>query len=86
MPYYNINLRTKSHIADIIEVDRESVEELRAEVARFVSELLQDHASALWVDQDWQVDVTDDAGMILYVMHLSAYASPLASKSKAGGL
>lgn len=86
MPYYNINLRTKSHIADMIEVDRESVEELRVEVARFVSELLRDHASALWVDQDWQVDVTDDTGMILYVVHLSAYASPLASKSKGGGL
>jgi hypothetical protein len=86
MPYYNINLRTSSHIADMTEVKRESVEDLRIEVARFVSELLRDHATALWVDQDWQVDVTDETGMILYVVHLSAYASPLASKSKAGGL
>jgi hypothetical protein len=86
MPYYNINLRTASHIADMTEVNTESVEELRVEVARFISELLREHATALWIDQDWQVDVTDDKGMILFVVHLSAYASPAASKGKAGGL
>jgi hypothetical protein len=86
MPYYIINLRTRSHIADMAEVDCESTEDLRIEVARFVSELLRDHAVALWVDQDWQVDVTDHTGLILYVVHLSAYASPLASKSNAAGL
>lgn len=81
---YNINLRTKSHIADIMEVDSASVDDLRIEVARFVSEMLRDHALAIWVDQDWQVDVTDERGFILFVLQLSAYASPLAKSAPDG--
>jgi hypothetical protein len=45
---------------------------LRIEMARFVGELLRDHAELIWADEDWQVDVTDGAGLILYVIHVSA--------------
>ena len=41
-------------------------------MARFVGELLKDHSTQIWVDEDWRVDVTDDSGLILFVMHISA--------------
>jgi hypothetical protein len=72
MPTYNINVRTASHIADTTPVERTTLGELRLEMARFVGELLKDHAELIWEDQDWQVDVTDEAGLILYVLNVSA--------------
>jgi hypothetical protein len=72
MPRYHIELRTQSHVATTLDVDREDLTELRVEMARFVGELLKDHSAQIWVDEDWRVDVTDDSGLILFVMHISA--------------
>jgi hypothetical protein len=76
MASYNINIRTESHIADSFRVEKDDLTALRHELARFVGELLKDHAELIWVDEDWQIDVTDEAGLILYVMHISAMQTP----------
>ena len=34
--------------------------------------MLHEHAAQIWEDQDWRVDVTDEAGLIIFVMHISA--------------
>ena len=72
MPNYYINVRTESHISATVSIEKEGHTELRIEVATFVGDLLKDHAEQLWVDEDWQVDVSDEAGLILYVLHVSA--------------
>jgi hypothetical protein len=72
MSHYNINIRTQSHIADSVPVETESLPDLRLEMAKFVGELLRDHAALIWSDQDWQIDVTDASGLILYVINISA--------------
>lgn len=72
MPRYHIQVRTESHVQSALEVDRDDLTKLRIELARFVGELLNDHAEQIWVDEDWRVDVTDDRGLILYVMEIRA--------------
>lgn len=72
MPKYNIELRTENRVWETLTVEKGDHGELRIEVATFVGELLRDHAGQIWVDEDWRVDVTDESGLILYVMHLSA--------------
>ena len=72
MPRYTIQLRTESHVSDALEVHRDDLTALRVELARFVGELLKDHAEQIWADEDWRVDVTDEAGLILYVMEIRA--------------
>jgi hypothetical protein len=72
MATYYLNVRTPSHIAATLEVERDNLTALRIEMARFVGQLLSDHAELIWVDQDWRVDVTDHAGLILYVMEIAA--------------
>jgi hypothetical protein len=72
MPTYRINIRTESHIADTVTVEKENLTDLRLEMATFVGELLRDHAELIWADENWQIDVTDGAGMILYVIHIFA--------------
>jgi hypothetical protein len=81
MSAYRINIRTESHIADSVKVEMENLTDLRVEMARFVGELLQDHAALIWADQDWQVDVTDATGLILYVLHISAADTPATAGS-----
>ncbi|HYW17346.1 MAG TPA: hypothetical protein VE891_14495 [Allosphingosinicella sp.] len=72
MPNFNIELRSADRVWETLEVERDDVAALRVEMARFVGQLLRDHAAQVWEDRDWRVDVTDEAGLILYVMHISA--------------
>jgi hypothetical protein len=72
VPRYYIQLRTESHVREAIDVDRADLTELRIELAKFVGELLKEHAAQIWADEDWRVDVTDEQGLILYVIEISA--------------
>ena len=72
MAKYRLQLRTESAVANAVEIDRDDLTQLRIELARFVGELLKDHAGQIWVDEDWRVDVTDEAGLILFVIQISA--------------
>lgn len=72
MPNYNIELRTADRVWETLAVERDGHDGLRVEMARFVGEMLKDHAQKIWEDQDWRVDVTDEAGLILYVINILA--------------
>ncbi len=72
MARYFINIRTSSRIAGTTEFEAQSLLDLRVEMARFVGEVLKNHAAQLWVDETWQVDVTDAEGLILYVLRVDA--------------
>jgi hypothetical protein len=77
MAQYNIELRTESHVSETLVVEMEDLTALRVEVARFVGEMLRDHAGQIWVDEDWRMDVTDEKGLILYVMQIQAMCAPV---------
>lgn len=72
MPVYNLNIRSETHIADTVTIERDGHLGLRLELARFGGEVLKSHAEQIWSDEDWQIDVSDEAGLILYVMQISA--------------
>jgi hypothetical protein len=72
MAMYYFNIRTDSHVASRTEYETDDLTSLRIELARFVGEVLKDHAELIWQDQRWQVDVTDATDLILYVIHLDA--------------
>jgi hypothetical protein len=69
---YNIELRTEKTVSEALVVESDDHTALRVEVAQFVGQLLKDHAGKIWADEDWRVDVTDERGLILYVMHIAA--------------
>lgn len=72
MPRFHIELRSTSHVASTVEIDRDDLEAVRIEVATFVGELLKDHAGQIWKDEDWQVEATDENGLILFTMNVFA--------------
>ena len=83
MPHFNIELRTESRVADTVSVESDDLTFLRIEVAKFVGELLRDHAQDIWADEDWRVDVTDHTGLILFVLHISAINAAAPKPKKA---
>jgi hypothetical protein len=76
---FNIELRTEKRVWETVPVESADHTALRIEVAQFVGQLLKDHAGKIWSDEDWRIDVTDEAGLILYVMHVAAIQAPAVS-------
>jgi hypothetical protein len=56
-------------------VDLSNLDEARIEAAKRTGGLLQEHAGKLWADEDWQMDVTDVTGLILFVINVHAIKS-----------
>jgi hypothetical protein len=54
----------------------------RVEAAKRIGQLLYDHANQLWVDEDWQMDVTDNRGLILYAIQVSVLRSAATTERK----
>ena len=72
---YHFEVRTETHVMLSEVLDLPKHEDVRIEASRRVGELLKQHAGQLWEDQNWQMDVTDDVGLILFVIHVSAMRS-----------
>lgn len=72
MPFFNFEVRTESHVMLTEGKELANADAAREEAARRVGELLTDHAGRLWVDEVWQMDVTDRDGLILYVVTVTA--------------
>lgn len=75
MPFYNFEVRTPSHVLITQGAELEDSTAARVEAAKRIGALLHDHAGQVWIDQDWQMDVTDESGLILYSICVSAIKS-----------
>jgi hypothetical protein len=79
LPHYHFQIRTETHVLVAERVEMANVEDARLEASRRVGELLKVHAGQIWEDQDWQMQVADDAGLILFAIYISAIRSPAVS-------
>jgi hypothetical protein len=77
MARYYFQVRTDTHVLLSEGVDLAKAEDARVEASRRVGELQKEHAGKIWEDQDWRMDVTNDSGFILFVIHISAMRSPV---------
>lgn len=82
MPYYNFEVRTETHVMHAEGCECQDDAAARREAARRVGELLQRHAGDIWVDEDWQMDITNSVGLILYVIHVSATRTAATSRAQ----
>jgi len=72
VPFFNFEVRTETHVMLTEGAEFPDRNAARTEAARRVGELLTDHASRIWTDETWQMDVTDERGLILYVLNVAA--------------
>jgi hypothetical protein len=78
---FHFQVRTGTHVMITEFADLGGTREARVEAAKRIGVLLTAHADKLWVDEDWQMDVTDDAGLILFVINVTAMESSATSRS-----
>ena len=81
MPTYHFEVRTPTHVMVTEGIDLPDSTAARVEAAKRIGDLLRVHAGEIWVDQDWQMDVTDERGLILYVIAVCALMSPATAAS-----
>lgn len=79
---FQFQVRTPTHEMLTETAELADTDEARVEAAKRVGLFLHAHAGSLWVDEEWQMDVTDDTGLILFVINISAMKSAAVSQSK----
>lgn len=72
---FHFQVRTETHVMLTETAELPGVDEARQEAAVRVGKLLQKHAGAIWADEEWRMDVTDDVGLILFVLTISVMKS-----------
>jgi hypothetical protein len=82
VPHYHFQVRTATHVMLSEGVDLAKPEDARIEASRRVGDLLKSHAGKIWEDENWQMDITDDLGLILFVIHVSAMRTPATTVRK----
>ena len=73
---FHFQVRTGTRVAVTEIADLADIDEARVEAARRIGLLLTAHAGELWVDEDWQMNVTNTKGLILFLINVSAMRSP----------
>lgn len=75
LPFYHFEVRTQTHVMITEGAELADSSAARIEAAKRIGKLLHDHAGQIWVDEEWQMDVTDEKGLILYVISVAAMRS-----------
>lgn len=66
MPRYFFNIYDGSNVRDDEGTELADAEVAKVEAIRHAGTLIAENANWIRVNQDWRLDVTDEAGMILY--------------------
>ena len=82
MAFYNFEVRTPTHVMLTEGAECADSSAARVEAAKRIGQLLHDHAGQIWIDDEWQMDVTNESGLILYVIHVSVMKSPATAVSR----
>lgn len=82
MASFHFQVRTDTHVYLSEAADLPGQNEARIEAARRIGLLLTEHAKQIWADEDWQMDVTDNTGLILFTLHISAMNAPAGTAGK----
>jgi hypothetical protein len=72
---FHFQVRTGTHVMVTEFADLPDTDHARVEAAKRIGLLLHAHAGKLWADEDWQMDVTDERGLILFVINVQALQS-----------
>jgi hypothetical protein len=75
MPRFHFHIFDGRDQRDVDGIELSDFQEARVEAIRYAGEILKDDAHRIALGEDWYMDVTDDAGMILFRFHLSTVAS-----------
>lgn len=82
MPCYHFNVYDGVQIIDKVGTELPDVRFARREAIRYAGSLLEDAAAKDGLGQEWRMEVTDGAGLILFRLDFLVTDSPAVSGSK----
>lgn len=72
MPRYFFNVIDGTSIIDKDGTVLPSIYVAQAEAIRFAGEVLRDMGGRFWNGTEWRLEVSDEGGQVLFVLHFSA--------------
>ena len=79
MPRFFFDLRDGTHVIDKEGTELSDLIAARVEAVRLAGGLLKDGAAKFWDGMAWRVEVKDEAGLLLFVLDVSATDAPAVS-------
>ena len=77
MPRYHFNVRNGPFGQDNEGTELPDTEAARVEGVRLLGEMLAQHAPQASPDQEWELDVTDSSGLLIYRLYFGVVTSPI---------
>ena len=85
MPRFYFNVRDGHDIADTDGVELDDFRAARREAIRLSGALLESEADQFDAGDEWRLEVTDETGLILFVMTFSIMQSPAVPQPRTKG-
>ena len=79
MPRYFFHTEDRRSLLDRVGVEFDTLAEAKIEAVQMMGEMLKDTARQFWDASAMKVIVTDEGGLILFVLGLSAFEAPAMS-------
>lgn len=76
MPIFHFNVHDGTSHPDVSGLDLPDVAAARKVAVKLASDLLRDQGEAFWNGEDWQIEVTDDRALTLFIIMFSAINAP----------
>lgn len=73
MPQFNVVVRADDRVVFTEGIEAPGSEEARDQATRRFGDLMREDADRLWADEEWLMHVTDEAGLILYMIAMIAH-------------
>lgn len=82
MPRYFFTTADGTRDPDVDGTELPSLSAARIEAIKFAGEVLSDHPDMIWDGEDFRVEVSDEAGLLLFTVVAMAMDSPSGAASR----
>ena len=84
MTVYHFNIIDGVTLPDPDGVDLPNLEEARVQAVRLAGDLLRYSTNHFLRDGEWRLEVTDNTGLVLFVLYLTAIDAPAGQRGSNG--
>lgn len=85
MPRYYFHLHDGTTHPDRDGLELADIGAARKHAASYLADLLRDGGEMIWNGEDWQLNVTDDAGLVYFTIHIVAVEAAAAKRIRKPG-
>lgn len=82
MPLFHFNVCDGFDLPDVDGTELPDLRTARREAVRLAGRLLPEEADKFWDGQEWKLEVTDHAGLILFRLDFTATTAPALASSE----